>query len=84
VRFRAVYDANYHRVLGYALRRTTSRQDAEDVVADTFLTAWREGKCFRATDIGICRPAGLTEAYATYEYAVVEALGERPEALANG
>jgi RNA polymerase sigma-70 factor, ECF subfamily len=40
-RFRVVYDANYHRVLGYALRRTPSREDAEDVVAETFLTAWR-------------------------------------------
>jgi RNA polymerase sigma factor (sigma-70 family) len=40
-RFRAVYDANYHRVLGYVLRRTSSREDAEDVVAETFLTAWR-------------------------------------------
>jgi RNA polymerase sigma factor (sigma-70 family) len=40
-RFRAVYDANYHHVLGYALRRTATREDAEDVVAETFLTAWR-------------------------------------------
>jgi RNA polymerase sigma factor (sigma-70 family) len=40
-RFRAVYDPNYHRVLGYALRRTASREDAEDAVAETFLTAWR-------------------------------------------
>ena len=40
-RFRAVYHANYHRVLGYLLRRTGSREDAEDVVAETFLTAWR-------------------------------------------
>jgi RNA polymerase sigma factor (sigma-70 family) len=40
-RFRAVYDVNYHRVLGYALRRTASREDAEDAVAETFLTAWR-------------------------------------------
>jgi len=40
-RFRAVYHANYHRVLGYLLRRTGRREDAEDVVAETFLTAWR-------------------------------------------
>jgi RNA polymerase sigma factor (sigma-70 family) len=40
-RFRAVYDASYHHVLGYALRRTATREDAEDVVAETFLTAWR-------------------------------------------
>jgi RNA polymerase sigma-70 factor, ECF subfamily len=40
-RFRAVYDTNYRRVLGYVLRRTATREDAEDVVAETFLTAWR-------------------------------------------
>jgi RNA polymerase sigma-70 factor (ECF subfamily) len=40
-RFRAVYDANYHRVLGYALRRAATREDAEDLVAETFLAAWR-------------------------------------------
>lgn len=40
-RFRAVYNDNYHRVLGYLLRRTGRREDAEDVVAETFLTAWR-------------------------------------------
>jgi RNA polymerase sigma factor (sigma-70 family) len=39
--FRAVYDANYHRVLGFVLRRAANREDAEDVVAETFLTAWR-------------------------------------------
>jgi len=40
-RFRVVYDANYHRVLGYVLRRAATREDAEDAVAETFLTAWR-------------------------------------------
>jgi RNA polymerase sigma factor (sigma-70 family) len=40
-RFRAVFDANYHRILGYAIRRTATREDAEDIVAETFLTAWR-------------------------------------------
>lgn len=39
-RFQAIYEANYHRVLGYALRRV-SRDDAADVVAETFLVAWR-------------------------------------------
>jgi RNA polymerase sigma factor (sigma-70 family) len=39
--FRAVYETNYHRVLGFALRRTANRADAEDVVAETFLTTWR-------------------------------------------
>jgi RNA polymerase sigma factor (sigma-70 family) len=40
-RFRTVYDTNYHRVLGYLLRRTASREDAEDLLAETFLAAWR-------------------------------------------
>jgi RNA polymerase sigma-70 factor (ECF subfamily) len=40
-RFRDVYDMTYHRVLGYALRRAATREDAEDAVAETFLTAWR-------------------------------------------
>jgi RNA polymerase sigma factor (sigma-70 family) len=39
-RFEAMYEANYHRVLGYAMRRM-SRDDAADVVAETFLVAWR-------------------------------------------
>jgi RNA polymerase sigma factor (sigma-70 family) len=38
--FQALYEANYHRVLGYALRRA-DRDDAADVVAETFLVAWR-------------------------------------------
>jgi RNA polymerase sigma factor (sigma-70 family) len=40
-RFRALYEDNYARILGYALRRTVSAEDAADVVADTFTTAWR-------------------------------------------
>jgi RNA polymerase sigma-70 factor, ECF subfamily len=40
-RFRAIYQANYGPLLGYAMRRTRSAQDAADVVAETFLTAWR-------------------------------------------
>jgi DNA-directed RNA polymerase specialized sigma24 family protein len=39
-RFQAMYEANYHRVLGYALRRAAP-EDAADVVAETFLVAWR-------------------------------------------
>lgn len=39
-RFRALYEANYRPILGYALRRTGAA-DAADVVAETFLTAWR-------------------------------------------
>jgi RNA polymerase sigma factor (sigma-70 family) len=39
-RFQALYEENYHRVLGYAQRRV-ARDDASDVVAETFLVAWR-------------------------------------------
>ncbi|SFP47105.1 RNA polymerase, sigma subunit, ECF family [Actinomadura madurae] len=40
-RFEEIYAANRARLLGYALRRTTDPQDAADVLAETFLTAWR-------------------------------------------
>lgn len=39
--FRVIYEANYSRILGYTLRRTTSPEDAADVVSETFLVAWR-------------------------------------------
>jgi RNA polymerase sigma-70 factor, ECF subfamily len=39
-RFRRVCEAHTASVLAYALRRT-SREDAADVVAETFLVAWR-------------------------------------------
>jgi len=41
VRFRAIYEANYARILGYALRRCERSEDAADIVAETFLAAWR-------------------------------------------
>ena len=40
-RFRAIYEANYTQILGYALRRCSEPEDAADVVSETFLTAWR-------------------------------------------
>lgn len=40
-RFRELYQANYERILGYALRRGASAEDAADVAAETFLVAWR-------------------------------------------
>ncbi|WP_240809710.1 RNA polymerase sigma factor [Actinomadura sp. WMMA1423] len=40
-RFEDIYAANRARILGYALRRTNDPQDAADVLAETFLTAWR-------------------------------------------
>jgi len=40
-RFEELYAANQAPILGYALRRTASADDAADVLAETFLTAWR-------------------------------------------
>jgi RNA polymerase sigma factor (sigma-70 family) len=40
-RFEDVYAANCGPVLGYVLRRTGSSDDAADVLAETFLVAWR-------------------------------------------
>ena len=41
-RFEAVYAAYRTPVLGYALRRTLSPDDAADILAETFLVAWRK------------------------------------------
>ncbi len=40
-RFARLYEETNGEILGYALRRTASPEDAADVVADTFLVAWR-------------------------------------------
>jgi RNA polymerase sigma factor (sigma-70 family) len=40
-RFEQVYVVHRAAILGYALRRTDSADDAADVIAETFLTAWR-------------------------------------------
>ncbi|MEV4756439.1 sigma-70 family RNA polymerase sigma factor [Micromonospora sp. NPDC049559] len=40
-RFEALYRAHYQDLLGYALRRCDRPEDAADVVAETFLVAWR-------------------------------------------
>lgn len=39
--YRRLYDANVRAILGYALRRTSSPDDAADVTAETMLVAWR-------------------------------------------
>ncbi|GAB2973724.1 RNA polymerase sigma factor [Nocardioides montaniterrae] len=39
--FRALYDASFAAVLGYALRRVDQPADAADVVSEVFLVAWR-------------------------------------------
>ena len=41
-RFEQVYAAHRAKILGYALRRTADPQDAADVLAETFLIAWRK------------------------------------------
>ena len=40
-RFEEMYAANCGPILGYVLRRTDNPDDAADVIAETFLTAWR-------------------------------------------
>jgi RNA polymerase sigma factor (sigma-70 family) len=40
-RFEAVYAAHRGPILGYVLRRTENGDDAADVIAQTFMTAWR-------------------------------------------
>ncbi|MFC5747550.1 RNA polymerase sigma factor [Actinomadura rugatobispora] len=39
--FEMMYAAAYEPILGYALRRCSSPEDAADVVAETFTVAWR-------------------------------------------
>lgn len=41
-RFEAVYAAYRAPILGYVLRRTASPDDAADILAETFLVAWRK------------------------------------------
>lgn len=41
VRFEAVFAAESRAILGYALRRVDAAEDAADIVAETFLVAWR-------------------------------------------
>ncbi|GII77943.1 hypothetical protein Sru01_29250 [Sphaerisporangium rufum] len=40
-RFETVYRQTYERILGYAMRRCSSPEDAADVVAETYVVAWR-------------------------------------------
>jgi RNA polymerase sigma factor (sigma-70 family) len=41
VSFARLYDENWAAVLAYGLRRTRHREDAADLMAETFLVAWR-------------------------------------------
>ncbi|GAA3643904.1 hypothetical protein GCM10022224_002950 [Nonomuraea antimicrobica] len=40
-RFEAVYRQTYEQILGYAVRRCSSPEDAADIVAETYVIAWR-------------------------------------------
>ncbi|MCO1595881.1 sigma-70 family RNA polymerase sigma factor [Micromonospora sp. RHAY321] len=40
-RFRRIYADNFEPLLAYAMRRVDQPEDAADVVAETFLVAWR-------------------------------------------
>jgi RNA polymerase sigma factor (sigma-70 family) len=40
-RFEELYEAYYFSIVGYVSRRTASLEDAQDVVSETFLVAWR-------------------------------------------
>jgi RNA polymerase sigma factor (sigma-70 family) len=42
-RFRQVYAASFEALLAYAIRRVEQPEDASDIVAETFLVAWRRG-----------------------------------------
>ncbi|NEK85072.1 sigma-70 family RNA polymerase sigma factor [Blastococcus saxobsidens] len=53
--FEEVYRSSGTAVLGYALRRAASREDAMDVVAETFATAWRR-RADMPPDPGDARP----------------------------
>jgi RNA polymerase sigma factor (sigma-70 family) len=60
-RFRTIFDDHRRAVLGYALRRAADPADAADVLAETFLTAWRRlddvpaGEAARAWLLGVAR-----------------------------
>ncbi len=49
-RLEEAYRSSGTAVLGYALRRATTREDAYDVVAETFATAWRRRADLPAED----------------------------------
>ncbi|NUW37410.1 sigma-70 family RNA polymerase sigma factor [Nonomuraea sp. SMC257] len=40
-RFEAVYRRTYEQILGYVMRRCSSPEDAADIVAETYVIAWR-------------------------------------------
>jgi RNA polymerase sigma-70 factor (ECF subfamily) len=49
-RFRQIYAGNFQPLLAYALRRVEQPADAADIVAETFLVAWRRCREIPAGD----------------------------------
>ncbi len=49
-RFDEVYNASFSQIYAYCRRRTRSREDTEDAVADTYLVAWRRLDELEAAD----------------------------------
>ena len=89
--FRTLFEQHYRAVLAYALRRTSDAAEAQDVVAETFLTAWRRRGDLSGSPLpwlyGIARRvlanhrrATRRRERATRELAAVTPLGRRPEA----
>ncbi|HEX5997404.1 MAG TPA: RNA polymerase sigma factor [Jiangellales bacterium] len=78
-RFERLYLAHFEAILAYALRRV-SREDAADVVAETFLVAWRrrdqtpDGTAARLWLYGIARRVVSNQARGQRRF---ERLGER-------
>ena len=85
-RFRVLYDALYPRITAYSLRRARTREDAFDVVSDTFTTLWRrlddvpEGDAGAAFAFGVARRT-LANHYrsADRKAALVERLASEPD-----
>jgi RNA polymerase sigma-70 factor (ECF subfamily) len=46
-RFESCFREHHARLLAFAMRRVSSREAAEDVVADTFAVVWRRRDCIR-------------------------------------
>lgn len=58
-RFTRLFEDTYRDVLAYAVRRTRNRSDAEDVVAGTYLVAWRRLEDVLAADAPIAWLYGI-------------------------
>jgi RNA polymerase sigma-70 factor (ECF subfamily) len=84
-RFRGLYDDLYPRITAYALRRARTREDAFDVVSETFTTLWRrlddvpEGDAGNAFAFGVARRS-LANHYrsADRKAALVERIAAQP------